>query len=74
MDAIFTSLTINVIKAGDRKFGLFQSDHRALCIDVKEANLLGFKAPDIITSTTRQLHCGIPSVKRKWKELYAQQL
>ena len=74
IDRIFTSFNINVINAGYSEFRLFDSDHRALWIDVKESNLLGFKSPDFVTRAVRRLQCGIPSVKKKWKELYTQQL
>ena len=36
--------------------------------------MLGFKPPDIIRLSARRLQCGIPSVKKKWTQLYTQQL
>ena len=74
IDGIFVSHSINAVKAGYSEFGLFQSDHRAVWLDVKEANLLGFKAPDIIRPSARRLQCGVPSVKKRWKQLYTTKL
>ena len=74
IDGIFSSPTINAVKAGYCEFGLFRSDHRALWIDVKESNFLGFKPPDVVPVAARRLQCGIPSVKKKWKQLYTQKL
>ena len=74
IDGIFASQSINAVKAGYSKFGLFRSDHRALWVDIKEANMLGLKSPKIIQPSARRLQCGIPSVKRKWKQLYNQKL
>ena len=65
IDGVFVSSMINVIRAGYSKFGLCKTDHRALWIDMKESNVLGFKAPDFIKCAARRLQCGIPSIKRK---------
>jgi hypothetical protein len=74
IDGIFTSHSIHAVQAGYSEFGLFNSDHRALWIDVKKANILGFKPPNFIKPAARRLQCGVPSVKKRWKQLYTQQL
>ena len=74
IDGIYISSTINVQCAEYSEFGLFDSDHRCLWIEVPMANLYGFKISRIAPAITRKLQCDRPAVQQKWIRLYKDKL
>ena len=52
IDGIYVSNTINITRMGYAAFGLFDSDHRCLWIDVPTQNIYGFKLQRIAPPIT----------------------
>ena len=72
IDGIFLSHSLTSSKAGYLPFGEFQSDHRALWVDIHQDLLLGFKLPPIISPNARRLQCNVPHICQQWIQLYLQ--
>ena len=70
IDGIYVSYTLQAKQAGYFPFGIFQSDHRGLWIDVDIHQLLGFKPKPLQTGKIRRLQCNIPHVRRAWQRHY----
>ena len=70
IDGIFLSHSLTRQQAGYFPFGIFQSDHRALWIDIDEAKIFGFKVPNDNPTILRRLQCQVPSVREAWKRHY----
>ena len=74
IDGIFISASLQIIGGGYLPFGFFDSDHRAIWIDVTNSNLFGFKIRDVPRHPARRMKCDLPSVKEKFKSDYKQLL
>ena len=72
IDDISLSHSPTASKAGYLPFGEFQSDHRALWVDIHQDLLLGFKLPPIISPNARRLQCNVPHIRQQWIQLYLQ--
>ena len=72
IDGIFMSASLSILRGGYLPFGVFDSDHRAIWIDVTNANLFGFKIRDIPRHPARRMQCTLPWVKHRFKEDYRQ--
>ncbi len=63
-----------MLQGGYLPFGFFDSDYRAIWIDVMNDNLYGFRIRDIPWNVARQMKCDLPYVKHKFKNDYKQLL
>lgn len=72
IDGIFISPSLTRVYSGYLPFGTFQSDHRALWIDLTQSSVYGFSIPTTIQPNIRRLQCNIPHVRNKWIQLYTQ--
>ena len=70
IDGIFMSFSLTPVAMGYFPFGVFQSDHRALWVDLSYDSVFGFKLPDIEPSNRRRLQNDIPYVRESWKRHY----
>ena len=61
-----------MVHSGYLPFGTFQSDHRALWIDLTQSSVYGFKIPTTIHPNIRRSQCNVPHVRNKWIQLYTQ--
>jgi hypothetical protein len=70
IDRIFVSHTIKPVKGGYLPFGSLPSDHRCLWIDITKNNAFGYKPPNSIKPSARQLKSDNPAVRNKWLQIY----
>ena len=61
-----------MVHSGYLPFGTFQSDHRALWIDLTQSSVYGFRIPKTIHPNIRRLQYNVPHVRNKWIQLYTQ--
>jgi hypothetical protein len=74
IDGIFLSASLLVQRGGYLAFGYFDSDHRAIWIDVTNANLFGFRIRDVPRHMARRLKCELPRVRERFQYDYKQLL
>ena len=72
IDGIFMSASLTMLRGGYLPFGFFDSDHRAIWIDVTNANLFGFHIKDVPRHLSRRMKCDLPWVKNKFQHDYKQ--
>ena len=71
LDGIYTSYSLQTLKAGYFPFGQIQSDHRALWLDLHVNHIFGFTPPTTITPSARRLQSNIPHIRNRWTQLYS---